>query len=214
MFKIEVEDGHGVWSDVRSAAGIILNFENEDDVRAKLAELYPVIVQMEKYGGRKRTRVVRVFRADEEWKDGTPPSYRRGMARGCMIDFRSPWGDRRSLESSLIVVPHQRSTLTVDRTSVVRDGHAHRGCPAYLLQRWARILIPWPFRCLSPLLPLSVIDAAHSRLHPAADGRRGRSQALPAAGLRSFNPDRDVRHRTDWICGRCHSDTNASSGSL
>jgi hypothetical protein len=74
MFKIEVEDGHGVWSDVRSAAGDILTFENEDEARAKLAELFPVIVQMEKYGDGKRTRVVRVFRTDTEWKDGTPPS--------------------------------------------------------------------------------------------------------------------------------------------
>ena len=74
MFKIEVEDGRGLWSDVRGADGAILTFENEDDARARLAELYPVLVQMEKYAGGKRTRVVRVFRSDEEWKDGTPPS--------------------------------------------------------------------------------------------------------------------------------------------
>lgn len=73
MFKIEVENGHGLWSDVRGADGAILTFENEDDARAKLAELYPVIVQMEKYAGGKRTRVVRVFRTDQEWKEGTPP---------------------------------------------------------------------------------------------------------------------------------------------
>jgi hypothetical protein len=73
MFKIEVEDGRGLWSDVRGADGAILTFENEDDARARLAELYPVLVQMEKYAGGKRTRVVRVFRTDEEWKDGTPP---------------------------------------------------------------------------------------------------------------------------------------------
>lgn len=48
MFKIEVEDDNGVWSDVRSADGTILTFENEDDARAKLMELYPVMVQMEK----------------------------------------------------------------------------------------------------------------------------------------------------------------------
>jgi hypothetical protein len=73
MFKIEIEDGRGIWSDVRGADGAILTFENEVDARAKLAELFPVIVQMEKYGGGKRTRVIRVFRSDEEWKDGTPP---------------------------------------------------------------------------------------------------------------------------------------------
>ena len=74
MFKIEVEDDRGRWSDVCDASGTILTFENEADARAKLAELYPVAVQMEKYGGGKRTRVVRVFRTDREWKDGTPPN--------------------------------------------------------------------------------------------------------------------------------------------
>jgi hypothetical protein len=74
MFKIEVEDDRGRWSDVRDASGNVLTFENEADARAKLAELYPVMVQMEKYGGGKRTRVVRVFRTDREWKDGTPPN--------------------------------------------------------------------------------------------------------------------------------------------
>ena len=73
MFKIEVEDGNGIWSDVSSPDGTLLTFEKEDDARAKLAELYPILVQMEKYAGGKRTRVVRVFRSDQEWKDGTPP---------------------------------------------------------------------------------------------------------------------------------------------
>jgi hypothetical protein len=74
MFKIEVEDDRGVWSDVRGSDGTVLTFENESDARAKVRELYPVLVQMEKYGGAKRTRVVRVFRSDEEWKDGTAPT--------------------------------------------------------------------------------------------------------------------------------------------
>ena len=74
MFKIEVEDDRGVWSDVRGHDGTVLTFENEGDARAKLRELYPVLVQMENYGGGKRTRVVRIFRTDEEWKDGTPPT--------------------------------------------------------------------------------------------------------------------------------------------
>jgi len=73
LFKIEVEDGHGIWSDVRDASGSILTFGSEDDARKKLAELFPVLVQMEKYAGGKRTRVVRVFRTDEEWKEGKPP---------------------------------------------------------------------------------------------------------------------------------------------
>jgi biotin carboxylase len=73
MFKIEIQDDRGVWSDVRGADGKVLTFDEEAAARAKLAELYPVMVQMEKYAGGKRTRVVRVFRTDEEWKDGTPP---------------------------------------------------------------------------------------------------------------------------------------------
>ena len=74
MFKIELEDDRGVWSDVRDRDGTLLTFDNEDEARAKLRELYPVLDQMEKYGGGKRTRVVRVYRTDEEWKDGTPPT--------------------------------------------------------------------------------------------------------------------------------------------
>lgn len=74
MFKIEVEDDRGIWSDVRGRDGTVLTFENEGEARAKLRELYPVLVQMENYGGGKRTRVVRIFRTDEEWKDGTPPT--------------------------------------------------------------------------------------------------------------------------------------------
>ena len=73
MFKIETEDGNGIWSDVRGANGAILTFDKEADARAKLAELFPILVQMEKYAGGKRTRVVRVFRSDAEWKEGTAP---------------------------------------------------------------------------------------------------------------------------------------------
>ena len=67
LFKIEVEDGHGLWSDVRGADGAILTFEKEGDARAKLAELFPVIVQMEKYTGGKRTRVIRILEDEDDW---------------------------------------------------------------------------------------------------------------------------------------------------
>jgi hypothetical protein len=73
MFKLEVRDEHGIWSDVRGGDGAVLTFDDEGDARAKLEALYPVLVKMEKYGDPKRTRVVRVFRTDEEWKEGTPP---------------------------------------------------------------------------------------------------------------------------------------------
>ena len=72
MFKIEVEDGHGLWSDVRGTDGAILTFEKEDVARAKLAELFPVIVQMEKYTGGKRTRVIRILEDDDDWPKKKP----------------------------------------------------------------------------------------------------------------------------------------------
>jgi len=67
LFKIEVEDGRGVWSDVRGSDGAILTFESEDDARAKLAELFPVLVKMEKYAGGKRTRVIRILEDEDDW---------------------------------------------------------------------------------------------------------------------------------------------------
>ncbi|MEP7183913.1 MAG: hypothetical protein ABI886_17175 [Betaproteobacteria bacterium] len=72
MFKIEIEDGHGLWFDVCRADGAILTFEGENEAQAKLGERHPLMVQMERDTGGKRTRVVRVFRNDDEWKHGTP----------------------------------------------------------------------------------------------------------------------------------------------
>ena len=73
MFKIEIEDDYGNWSDVCDTQGKALTFPNENEARAKLLQLHPTLVQMEKYGGGKRTRVVKIFRTDEEWKEGVPP---------------------------------------------------------------------------------------------------------------------------------------------
>ena len=73
LFKIETEDDKGVWTDVRGADGSILTFDSQAAAQAKLAELFPVLVKMENYVGGKRSRVVQIFRSDEEWKDGTPP---------------------------------------------------------------------------------------------------------------------------------------------
>jgi hypothetical protein len=66
-FKIEVEDGRGRWSDVRGPDGAILLFDNESDARAKLAALFPVLVEMEKYAGGKRTRVIRILEDEDDW---------------------------------------------------------------------------------------------------------------------------------------------------
>jgi hypothetical protein len=72
-FKIEVEDGKGLWSDVRGGDGSLLTFDNEDDARAKLAALYPVLVQMEKYAGGKRTRVIRILEDEDDRPQRSPP---------------------------------------------------------------------------------------------------------------------------------------------
>lgn len=73
MFKIEVADEHDRWTDVRGEDGAILTFADEVAARAKLAALYPVLVQMEKYGGGKRTRVIRILKDDEDdWPKKAP----------------------------------------------------------------------------------------------------------------------------------------------
>jgi hypothetical protein len=74
MFKIEVENDKGIWSDVRNDDGSIMTFEQEADARARLAALFPVLVQMEKYAGGKRTRVIRILEDDDDWPQRTPPS--------------------------------------------------------------------------------------------------------------------------------------------
>ena len=65
MFMIEVENGRGLWTDVRGEDGKKLVFESEDAARAALAERFPVLVQMEKYAGGKRTRVIRIIEDED-----------------------------------------------------------------------------------------------------------------------------------------------------
>jgi len=72
-YKIEIEASNGIWSDVRGADGTILTFDSESEARTRLAELYPVETQMERYGGGKRTRVIRILPEDEDdWPKRTP----------------------------------------------------------------------------------------------------------------------------------------------
>src|ERR1700686_1843135 len=66
-FKIETEDKTGLWQDVRGSDGAVLTFDSEPEARAKLAELFPVLVQMERYGGGKRTRVIRILADEDDW---------------------------------------------------------------------------------------------------------------------------------------------------
>jgi hypothetical protein len=61
MFKIEVQEENGLWHDVKGADGKPLTFTGKDEARAKLAEMFPVIVKMEGYGDGKRTRVIAIL---------------------------------------------------------------------------------------------------------------------------------------------------------
>lgn len=70
MFKLQVQDDDNdarVWRDVKGANGELLNFDKEADARAKLAELYPVLVKMEQFAGPKRTRVINIIDDEDDW---------------------------------------------------------------------------------------------------------------------------------------------------
>ena len=66
-YKIEVQDETGIWTDVRGDNGAVLVFDDEATARAALAERFPVLVQMEKYAGGKRTRVIRILEDEDDW---------------------------------------------------------------------------------------------------------------------------------------------------
>ena len=67
MFKIEYEDDRGLWHDVFGDDGQLLVFSDETAARTALAERFPVLVQMEKYGDGKRTRVIRILEDEDDW---------------------------------------------------------------------------------------------------------------------------------------------------
>lgn len=70
MFKLQVQDDESdarVWHDVKGTNGALLKFEKEADARAKLAELFPVLVKMEQYAGPKRTRVIVIIEDEDDW---------------------------------------------------------------------------------------------------------------------------------------------------
>ena len=66
-YKIEVQDETGIWTDVRGDDGAVLVYDDENKARAALAEKFPVLVQMEKYAGGKRTRVIRIIEDEDDW---------------------------------------------------------------------------------------------------------------------------------------------------
>jgi hypothetical protein len=66
-YKIEVQDETGIWSDVRGSDGAVLVYDDEATARAALAEKFPILVQMERYAGGKRTRVIRILEDEDDW---------------------------------------------------------------------------------------------------------------------------------------------------
>lgn len=77
MFKLQVQDDDkdiNVWHDVKDTEGRLLTFAEQGAARAKLEELYPVLVKMEEYkADAKRTRVIAILddKADEDWAGKT-----------------------------------------------------------------------------------------------------------------------------------------------
>jgi hypothetical protein len=68
MYKLQVQEDNGQWHDVKGEDGTLLRFKKEADARAKLEELYPVLVKMERYAaGPKRTRVIAIITDDDDW---------------------------------------------------------------------------------------------------------------------------------------------------
>lgn len=72
-FKLQVQEDeadHRLWHDVRAPDGKLFVFDREDEARAKLEELFPVLFKLEQYAaGPKRTRVIVMARDDLEDED-------------------------------------------------------------------------------------------------------------------------------------------------
>jgi hypothetical protein len=65
MFKLQVQEDDKdpeAWHDVKASDGKLLTFEKEAEARARLEQLFPILVKMERYAaGSKRTRVVSMY---------------------------------------------------------------------------------------------------------------------------------------------------------
>jgi len=70
MFKLQVQEDEKdsqAWHDVKGPDGKLLIFENETEARARLEQLYPLLVKLERYAsGSKRTRVISMYAENEE----------------------------------------------------------------------------------------------------------------------------------------------------
>ena len=66
LFKLQVEQDDQSWHDVKAADGTVLTFDKQETARAKLEELYPVMVKLERYqSGPKRTRVIAIWQDED-----------------------------------------------------------------------------------------------------------------------------------------------------
>lgn len=66
LFKLQVEQDDQSWHDVKNADGTVLTFDKQETARAKLEELYPVMVKLERYqSGPKRTRVIAIWQDED-----------------------------------------------------------------------------------------------------------------------------------------------------
>ena len=65
MYKLQVQEDEKdpqAWHDVIGGDGKLLTFETEAAAHAKLEELYPILVRMERYAaGPKRTRAISMY---------------------------------------------------------------------------------------------------------------------------------------------------------
>ena len=70
MFKLQVQEDENdpqAWHDVNGPDGKLLTFDKESDARAKLEQLFPVLVKMERYAAdTKRTRVISIYKDEED----------------------------------------------------------------------------------------------------------------------------------------------------
>ena len=69
-FKLQVQEDeadHRLWHDVLTPEGRPFVFDKEEEARAKLEELFPVLFKLEKFAaGPKRTRVIVIASDDED----------------------------------------------------------------------------------------------------------------------------------------------------
>jgi len=69
-FKLQVQEDENdprLWHDVRKPDGNLWIFEQETEARAKLEELFPVLVGLERFSaGPKRTRVIAIAQDEDE----------------------------------------------------------------------------------------------------------------------------------------------------